>query len=55
MLPPTTRPITGNGSAAAEYLVLGSIVANVNGTPIYGHELMKQVAPLLRARAPQLD
>ena len=54
MLPPATRPVT-NGSATPEYLVLGSIVANVNGTPIYGHELMKQVAPLLRAKARDLD
>jgi parvulin-like peptidyl-prolyl isomerase len=50
LLPPTTRPI-----ASSQYLVLGSIVANVNGTPIYAHELMKQVAPLLRARARDLD
>lgn len=38
-----------------EYLVLGSVVANVNGTAIYGHELVKLVAPLLRARARDLD
>ena len=55
MLPPSTRPVTNGAQAAPEYLVLGSIVANVNGSPIYGHELMKQVAPLLRARAKELD
>ena len=38
-----------------EYLVLGSVVANVNGSPIYAHELMRQVAPVLKARARELD
>lgn len=51
VLLPSTRPVAPSSS----YLVLGSIVANVNGQPIYGHELMRQVAPLLRARARDLD
>lgn len=49
--PAATRPAV----TMPEYLVLGSVVANVNGTPIYGHELVKRVAPALKARARDLD
>jgi parvulin-like peptidyl-prolyl isomerase len=51
MAAPTTRPVT----AAPEYLVLGSIVANVNGAPIYAHDLLRITAPLLRAKAREMD
>lgn len=48
--PPATKPVE-----LPEYVVLGSVVANVNGTPIYGHELIKLVSPLLRAKAKDLS
>lgn len=47
---PATRP-----AELPEYVVLGSVVANVNGTPIYGHELVRLVSPLLRAKAKDVD
>lgn len=48
--PPSEKPVE-----MPEYLVLGSVVANVNGEAIYGHELIGLVSPLLRARAKDLD
>lgn len=48
--PPSTRP-----AETPQYLVLGSVVANVNGTAIYGHDLIKLVSPLLRAKARDLN
>ena len=50
----STRPIPA-GDTLPEYLILGSVVANVNGSPIYANELLQVVAPLLRARARDLD
>lgn len=35
-------------------LTLGAVVADVNGTPIYAHELVSEVLPALRPRARQL-
>lgn len=55
VLSPRPTPAATKPVAYPEYLVLGSVVANVNGTPIYGHELIKLVAPLLKARAPDLN
>lgn len=52
---PTPAAVKGKPEELPEYLVLGSVVANVNGTPIYGHDLVKLVAPLLRAKARDLD
>jgi peptidyl-prolyl cis-trans isomerase C len=51
---PTPAPAT-KPTELPQYLVLGSVVANVNGTPVYGHELIKLVSPLLRAKARDLD
>lgn len=48
----STKPVD---LAASEYLVLGSVVANVNGAPIYANDLLQQTAPLLRARARELQ
>ena len=48
----STRPTV---IAPPQYLVLGSVVANVNGSPIYANEVLQLTAPLLRARARDLD
>ena len=49
----TTAPAMTAGDS--QYLVLGSVVANVNGAPIYANDLLQQTAPLLRARARELQ
>ena len=58
-LPAVPTPLTASTQAAdvasSEYLVLGSVVANVNGSPIYANDLLQQTAPLLRARARELE
>lgn len=53
LAPPSTAPAAS--VTMPEYVTLGSVVANVNGTPIYAHELVKQVTPVLKARARDLD
>jgi parvulin-like peptidyl-prolyl isomerase len=40
---------------AGQSILVGAVVANVNGTPIYAHDLLRQVTPVLRPRAKDLD
>ena len=55
--PTPTAPAT-NASAdrtAPQFLTLGGVVAQVNRTPIYADEVLRSVAPVLLARARDLD
>ncbi len=53
---PTAQPSASPASIpAGQSILVGAVVANVNGTPIYAHELLRQVTPILRPRAKDLD
>lgn len=56
---PTTHPATENKASAelapGQYIPVGGIIAEVNGTPIYADEVLRAVAPLLASRAKDLD
>lgn len=64
-LPPSTPTNSSNQTApakappanipAGQSILVGAVVANVNGTPIYAHDLLRQVTPVLRPRAKDLD
>jgi hypothetical protein len=47
----TTRP----GESLGTYLTLGGVVAEVNGIPIYADKVVRTLAPVLAARAKELN
>lgn len=49
---PTTRPAT---LPVGQYMSVGGVVATVSGEPIFADELLRQIEPVLAARAPDLD
>ncbi len=49
---PTTVP---QSLSSAEYLQLGAVVVEVNGEPIFANKVIDTLAPLLSARARELD
>ena len=50
--PSTTRPAT---MPVGSFMTVGGVVANVAGQPIFADALMRQIAPVLSARAPDLN
>ena len=58
---PATQPTSAQGQSArpvnyevGQYVSVGAIVAEVNGTPIYADNVIRAVSPLLAARAKDL-
>jgi hypothetical protein len=59
VLVPTTAPTTTASSQpapgiASTYQIVGTVLATVNGQPIYADEVLKAIEPQLRARAREL-
>lgn len=53
---PATQPTTRKPPRVIpQYMTIGGVVAEVNGTPIYADAVLRGVAPLLAARAKDLD
>jgi peptidyl-prolyl cis-trans isomerase SurA len=53
-----TRPELGHFTTApssGQYLTLGGVVAEVNGTPIYADKVLAEIVPVLAARAPNVS
>ncbi len=53
-----TRPELGRFTTApssGQYLTLGGVVAEVNGTPIYADKVLAEIVPVLAARAPHVS
>lgn len=50
---PTTLPAIGTSSG--QYMTLGGVVAEVNGTPIYANKVLASLDPILREKARRLD
>ena len=50
---PATRP--RSAASSGTYLTIGGVVAEVNSVPIYAHNVISQIEPLLAARARQLS
>jgi parvulin-like peptidyl-prolyl isomerase len=50
---PATRATSG--PVPGQYLVLGAVVAEANGVPIYADKIIRDLEPLLSARAKELD
>ena len=48
-------PATAPGATEGMHLTLGSVVCEVNGAPIYANQVIEPLAPLLAAKAKQLD
>ncbi|MDB5327584.1 MAG: peptidylprolyl cis-trans isomerase, PpiC-type [Phycisphaerales bacterium] len=48
----SARPVTYE---VGQYVSVGAIIAEVNGTPIYADNVVRAIAPLLAARAKDLD
>jgi parvulin-like peptidyl-prolyl isomerase len=54
--PRTTAPTTTTqGASSGQYLTLGGVVMDVNGTPIYANRVIALAEPVLAARAKDLD
>jgi parvulin-like peptidyl-prolyl isomerase len=51
---PTTEPST-RGASSGQYITIGGVVAEVNGTPIYANKILKALGPTLAAEAKKLD
>ena len=51
----TNLTVQRTSDATGSTIFVGAVVAEVNGAPIYAHELLEQVAPALRSRANDLD
>lgn len=47
--PASTQPLLG------QYLIVGGVVAEVNGVPIYANKVLELVEPVLAARAKEVD
>ncbi len=43
------------GASSGQYMTIGGVVAEVNGTPIYANRVLSTLEPVLAARAQQLD
>ncbi|MBV8782389.1 MAG: peptidylprolyl isomerase [Phycisphaerae bacterium] len=46
-------PLTG--ATPGEYMTLGAVVVQVNGNPIYANKVLREITPVLAARAKELD
>jgi hypothetical protein len=54
-MPASTQPATTNVSASSgQYLTLGGVVMEVNGTPIYANQVLRIIEPNLALRAKEL-
>lgn len=51
----TTVNVTRTTEPTGSTVFVGAVVAEVNGVPIYAHDLLEQVIPALRGRAKDLD
>jgi parvulin-like peptidyl-prolyl isomerase len=56
----TTQPAPGSrpttvGISSGQYLEIGGVVADVNGTPIYANKVIRRAEPALSARAKDLN
>ena len=49
------RAPTTIGTSSGQYFIIGCIVGDVNGKPIYANKLLSLVEPVLAARAKELD
>ncbi|HYO11009.1 MAG TPA: peptidylprolyl isomerase [Tepidisphaeraceae bacterium] len=57
-VPATTGATAGRvapGASSGQYLTIGGVVMEVNGTPIYANRVLALVEPVLAARAKDLD
>ncbi|MDB5321955.1 MAG: peptidylprolyl cis-trans isomerase, PpiC-type, SurA family [Phycisphaerales bacterium] len=43
------------GASSGQFMTLGGVVAEVNGTPIYANKVLASLDPILRQKARQLD
>jgi hypothetical protein len=50
---PASLPVIG--ASSGQYMTLGGVVAEVNGTPIYANKVLASLDPILRQKARQLD
>jgi len=50
---PTGLPVIG--ASSGQYMTLGGVVAEVNGTPIYANTVLSSLDPILRQKARQMD
>jgi parvulin-like peptidyl-prolyl isomerase len=48
---PTTAPVLQDAS----FVWLGAVIGEVNGTPLYAHDLLRKIEPVLKAKAKELD
>jgi parvulin-like peptidyl-prolyl isomerase len=53
--PSRNGPATAPGAGTGVHLTLGSLVCEVNGAPIYAHQVIEPLAPMLAAKARQMD
>jgi parvulin-like peptidyl-prolyl isomerase len=51
--PQATRPTVG--ASSGQFLTLGGVVAEVNGSPIYANKVLAPLDPIFRTRAKQMD
>ncbi len=54
-LPPQQQQQPKQGAAVGQFFVIGGVVAEVNGTPIYANKVLNLIEPILAARAKELD
>ncbi len=54
---PTTTPFTdvSTSFATGQFINIGGVIAEVNGNPIYADHVLRTIAPVLAARAKDLD
>src|SRR5581483_10109564 len=51
----STRVASTRGKSTGEYITIGGVVAEVNGTPIYANKILKALDTALATKAKELD
>src|SRR6185295_13960788 len=51
----TAAQPTTIGASSGQYLTIGGVVSEVNGTPIYANKVLTLIEPVLAARAKELN
>jgi len=52
---PSSANLPRIGASSGQYMTLGGVVAEVNGTPIYANKVLSVLDPILREKARKLD